>query len=127
MTTLTRELKREVFGGLSQCWGIRIAFLAFVMNMWMRRSVRTFVQHDQVVSDHFGGEFFVPFLIFPAACTQSAFDIDQAAFVKIFLCQLGQAPPEDHGMPFCLRNEFASPVFKGLCGSQREFSDGNIT
>src|ERR1700749_2948943 len=66
-------LKWQVFGGLAERGGVRSldsthAFHSFVMmDRRVGWSIRTFVEHDKVISYHFGSEFLISFLVFPAS------------------------------------------------------------
>jgi hypothetical protein len=53
--------------------------------------IAAFIKHDQVITHYFCSKFFIAFFVFPAAGTQTAFYINKAAFMKIFLRQLCQA------------------------------------
>jgi hypothetical protein len=126
-------LKWQVFGGFAKGGWIRAGYAfdipAFRMvdrgMAWT--AIGTFIQHNEVIAYYFGSEFLVSFFIFPTAGPEAAFYIDEASLVEVFLCQLGQTAPEDHCMPFRLRDEFSRPVFKRLSSSEGEFCNGDIS
>src|SRR4051812_16810900 len=105
---MVQALKWQVFGGFAErcsvcAAGAAHAFHSFlVVDGGMRRSVGSFVEHDKVIAYDFGGKLLIAFLVFPAAGSEPAFDIDKASFVKVFLCQFGETAPKDYGMPFRL-------------------------
>ena len=44
-------------------------------------AIISFVEHNKIISYHFGGKLFVSFFVLPAAGAQSSFNINQASFV----------------------------------------------
>jgi hypothetical protein len=57
------------------------------------RIIHSLIEHDQVIPHHFRREFAMAVFVIPTAGAQSSFDIYQAAFVEIFLCQFGKTSP----------------------------------
>src|SRR5688500_18526206 len=108
-------------------WHIGVeSFNPFVMYGTMSCTIRSFIEHDQVISNNLGSKLFVSFFVFPASCSQAALDIYQAAFVKIFLGELGKSAPQYYGMPFSLRDQFTCPVFESFGSGEGKLRNCNI-
>src|SRR5579862_5585308 len=98
-------LKWQIFRGRSADWrslGVTVPLDALVRHGRMGSTISTFVQHNQVVSNYFRCEFLVPLFIFPASRPEAAFNVHQAALMKIFLCQFSQSTPKHDCVPFRL-------------------------
>src|SRR5580658_3652628 len=126
-------LKWQVFGGFAKgggigaCYSFDVSAFLMVDRGMVWTAIGSFIEHNEVITYYFCSKFLVSFFVFPTAGSEAAFDIDEASLVEVFLCQFGEAAPEDHGMPFRLRDEFSGPVLKRFCSSQGEFCNGDIS
>jgi len=77
------QLKRKVFrwvadGGVCTTHGIDSAALSGRL-----AAVHSLVEHDQVVADHLGRKLAIAFLVFPASCTETTFDVNLSLKVSV--------------------------------------------
>ena len=64
----------------------------------------------------FGGRPFVPFLVFPGTCPQSAFHIYHLTFLQVLSGGFGRLPKEDTPVPLGMILEVTVGVFAALVG-----------
>ena len=73
---------------------IRTANIVYVV-VWARAMIAfvSFVEHNQVITHHFGGKFFITLLVFPAAGAKTAFNVYEATLVEVFFGQFCETSP----------------------------------
>ena len=73
-----------------------------------------FTEQDHLIGDQFSAEVFLAGLIFPAACLQTAFDVDLLVLAEVGLADFREGSPGDDVEPFGFFSPFA---FRGRPGT----------